>query len=253
MVLTGTCSACGAHSSSLRRCQGLCGGSHAAYCSKACQARHWKSGHKRTCGKVPQGFAMTVQQAASGRSILRCTDDGKNMHPFCLVGGNFLKELVKYLRDEAPEMVEIEYYANIKEASCAGNNDDDDDDDDDDNNNGKNFERNCNLPKAAVERAKKDSEFDHALSHSVALAYDDELLAAARANDVKCDCGSDEPVTRIFHCPITKARPDRYAVVDMFARPCCSNDECLRKIKGDFMNFQRDLVRVVRENPPPSS
>ena len=173
------------------------------------------------------------------------------MHPFCHVGGIFLKELAKYLEDEEPEMVEIEYYANIKEASCAGNNNNDDDDDDDDNND-KNFERNCNLPKAAVERAKVDSDFDHGLSHSVALAYDDELLAAARANDVKCDCGSDEPVTKIFHCPMTKAFPGRYSLMDMFAKPCCPRSECMQKIKGDFMDFHQGLAQTMREMGVPT-
>ena len=251
MVFSGPCSACGAHSDSLRRCQGLCGGASAAasYCSKACQSRHWKSGHKRICGKVPKGFAMTAQ-AESGRAVLRCTDDDKNMHPFCNVGGIFLKELAKYLEGN-PELVEIEYNANIKEVGAAGGDGDDDDDKDDESGNGKNFERNCNLPKAAVARAKVDSDFDYALAHSVALAYDDELLAAARSNNVKCDCGNDEPVAKIFHSPVTKARPDRYALVDMFARPCCSNDECLRKTKGDFTNFQRDLVQFVRERGLP--
>ena len=171
--MSGNCSLCGAHSDSLRRCQGLCGGSlhaadksHAAYCSKACQARDWKSGHKRVCGKIPKGFAIEVQ-AETGRLLLRCTDNDKNMHPFCYIGGTSLKEIAKYLEDD-PELVEIEYTANVKAA-------------------GSDFERSCNLPRAAVERAKVDSDFDHGMSHSVALAYDDELLAAALANNVKCD------------------------------------------------------------------
>ena len=233
MVFSGTCSACGAHSSSLRRCRGLCGGSHAAYCSKSCQARHWKSGHKNTCGKVPPGFAMTVQQAASGRALLRCTDHGKNMHPFCHVGGIFLKEFAKYLEDD-PELVEIEYSTSINEDGD------------------EKFKRSCNLPRAAVERAKVDSDFDHGLSHSVALAYDDELLAAARANHVKCDCGSDEPVTKIFHCPMTKAFPGTYSLVDIFAKPCCSNSECMQKIKGDVMDFHQGLAQTMREMGVPT-
>lgn len=204
--------------------------------------------HKRLCGKVPKGFAITAQ-AESGRAILRCTDDDKNMHPFCNLGENFLRELAKYLEDDL-ELVETEYTANIKVATCAGN-DDDKDDGGDDSNNQKKFERGCNLPRAAVERAQRDSDFDHGLSHSVALAYDDELLAAARANNVKCDCGSNEPVAKIYHCPITKANPDRNALVDMFARPCCSNDECMRNIRGDVMDFHQDLARLMRERGLP--
>ena len=230
MVFSGNCSMCGAHSDSLRRCQGLCGGSY-CYCSKACQARDWKSGHKRVCGKIPKGFAIEVQ-AETGRLLLRCTDNDKNMHPFCYIGGTSLKEIAKYLEDD-PELVEIEYTANVKAA-------------------GSDFERSCNLPRAAVERARQENDFDHALAHSVALAYDDELLAAARANNVKCDCGSDEPVAKIYHCPVTKAHPDRYSLVDMFAKSCCSNPECLRKIKEHVNDFHREMNRFLRENPLPT-
>ena len=245
MVFSGTCSACGAPSSSLRSCRGLCGGgSSAAYCSKACQSRHWKSGHKRTCGTVPKGFAIAVQ-AESGRAVLRCTDEEKNMHPFCNIDGRFFKELAKYLEDE-PELVEIEYLTSIKMAGSGETVDDANDDDDN------KFVRNCNLPREAVERARQDSDFDHGLSHSVALAYDDELLAAARANnEEKCVCGSDE-VAKIFHCPVTKAFPDRYALTDMFARPCCSNGECMRKIQGDVMALHQHLARCVRERGVPT-
>ena len=246
MVLSGTCSACGAHSTTLRGCRGLCGGGPgAAYCSKACQSRHWKSGHKRTCGMVPNGFTITVQ-AESGRAVLRCTDEDKNMHPFCNLDGKFFKELATYLEDE-PELVEIEYLTSIKVAG-SGETADDANDGDDDNK----FVRNCNLPRAAVERAQQDSDFDHGLSHSVALAYDDELLAAARAsNGEKCVCGSDE-VAKIFHCPITKFHPDRYALTDVFARPCCSNGECMRKIQGNVIDFQRDMAQFMQERGLPT-
>lgn len=234
MVFSGNCSMRGAHSDSLRRCQGLCGGSllaaeksHAAYCSKACQARDWKSGHKRVCGKIPPGFAIEVQ-AETGRLLLRCTDNDKNMHPFCNFLGTFFRELVPYLEGD-PELVKIEYSTPIKVGGDVK------------------FKCNCYLPKAAVERAKVDSDFDNALSHSVAFAYDDELLAAARANNVKCDCGSDEPVSKVFHSPMTKAVPGRYVLMDMFAKPCCSNGECMRKIKGRVVDFHQGLARTMRE------
>ena len=59
---------------------------------------------------------MAVQQAESGKAILRCSDHDKKMHPFCNVGGIFLKELAKYLEGGLEELVEIDYSTNIQEA-----------------------------------------------------------------------------------------------------------------------------------------
>eukprot|EP00567_Pseudictyota_dubia_P010456 CAMPEP_0197441794 /NCGR_PEP_ID=MMETSP1175-20131217/7966_1 /TAXON_ID=1003142 /ORGANISM="Triceratium dubium, Strain CCMP147" /LENGTH=230 /DNA_ID=CAMNT_0042972125 /DNA_START=21 /DNA_END=713 /DNA_ORIENTATION=- len=226
MVFFGICSACGEESDSLRRCQGVCSGA-AAYCSRECQAKDWRGGHKKICGKVG-----AKQKVATHRDAVRRSEEGKNMHPFYNFEGTFHDDMAPYLAGD-PELVEIEYTAPIKEAGRLEDKDG-------------NFVRVRNIPLAAVERAQKDSTFDRRLSHSVALGYHDELVAACRANGVVCEQCGDE-VSTIFQCPMTKIHPDRYSLVDIMAKPCCSKAKCMVKSRSEMFSFTDVVAKTIRD------
>ena len=111
------------------------------------------------------------------------------------------------------------------------------------------FERIRLLPKAAIEHAKTDSDFDYHLCLSIALSYKEQILAKC-GNNVRCaECG--QPATTVFQTPTVdwegkyEGSLDPFVTIrDIWARPCCERNDaaCLRKVKDSFVTYAENLA-----------
>mmetsp|Transcript_18025 Transcript_18025/g.51609 ORF Transcript_18025/g.51609 Transcript_18025/m.51609 type:complete len:227 (-) Transcript_18025:3-683(-) len=214
MGIQGNCAQCGESSTNLRRCTGKCGGT-VAYCSTDCQQKHWTGGgHKSQCGKITKDHTF---------------------HPL----DGFLEEIAPYLANcDRKDKVPVAYKANvcIKDGADVQ------------------FERVRLLPKAAIERAKIDPDFDYHLCLSIALSYKMQILSKC-GDDARCqECG--ERATTIFQTP-TVDWTGKYdgsvdpiiTIRDIWCKPCCiANDAaCLEKVKGSFASFAEALAAKMPE------
>jgi hypothetical protein len=214
MGIQGDCAQCNKSSKNLRRCTGKCGGK-VAYCSTDCQQKHWTDGgHKSQCGKVTKDHTF---------------------HPL----GGFLEDIAPYLANcDRKDKVPVCYKANvlIKDGEDI------------------HFERTRLLPKAAIERAKTDPDFDYHLCLSIALSLKKQILEKC-GGDVRChECG--ERASTIFQTPTVDWTAEfdgsLYPIItirDIWCKPCCTSNDaaCLEKVKGSFASFAESLATKMPE------
>lgn len=116
------------------------------------------------------------------------------------------------------------------------------------------FERIRLLPKAAIEHAKTDSDFDYHLCLSVALSYKEQILAKC-GDGVRCaECS--QPATTIFQAPMVDWPCKNFGsldpivtIRDIWARPCCERNgaTCLKKVKDDFETYADTLAQMQQQ------
>ena len=98
------------------------------------------------------------------------------------------------------------------------------------------FARQGMVPVAAIEKAKKDQDFNMVFVHCLGHSYREDILAQARAENV-CKChGCQEPATKVAQVPTGSWFEDPPTVVESAGFLLCDNPQCDAKAKQDFMN-----------------
>ena len=101
------------------------------------------------------------------------------------------------------------------------------------------------MPKATVERAKIQNDFEYIQAHTIAIAYQSDLLSENL--DLKCvECG--DPETTMLQFPLTGDWSDK-EIRDMWPARCSTkNDgECLEKQESSLQDFLEHMHTVYNE------
>lgn len=149
-------------------------------------------------------------------------------HLFYDMGDEFEAQLTPYL--SSPDKTLLRYIANITDGTTEAT-----------------FERTKLVPKAALERAKRDDGFLYNFAHSIAFSYNEEILQSGKY--VCKECG--KPAVMVLQSPTTSLTDDDPPLIhDIMAMPLCGGQDCDIKAKNSFLglieNFQ-ELMKQVKE------
>lgn len=139
-------------------------------------------------------------------------------HEFLDMGPEFRAQLAPYL--DSPDKVELMYWACIKDGV----------------NKDIKFKRTKLVPSAAVERAKRDKDFNYKFAHAIALAYQREILTSG--NYPCSQCG--KPATGLVQSPMTDYTGD-LMIQDIAVATVCDNRDCVIKARGESLDIYAQL------------
>jgi len=149
-------------------------------------------------------------------------------HEYFDMGGSFLSEMTTYLMS-SQDNVPLDFATEISDGTNAVK-----------------FERTKLVPRAALERAKQDNDFNYKLCHGIALQYHQEMLQTA--NFVCKECGKS--VKMILQTPTIDLQCDPPMILDVMATPVCASKDCMIRAKNSIYNnmaSMNELLNRVKE------
>jgi hypothetical protein len=114
------------------------------------------------------------------------------------------------------------------------------------------YKRTRMVPKALVEKANYDKDFDQVLMHCIAHSYRDEMLSVAEQRIKKdggnfvCDsCGKNKP-THFVQVPTDCWHIEPYEIKDVAGIMLCDEKMCDVTAKQKFVSNMNELTKFVK-------